>query len=92
MLNLGPSLYNTSVPSQPECQLHPYHRCSFIALYCRSPQANCLLEEAPVKSEMYNMSIQDLPGQVYNADQQCKHIYGDHASTCQFQLSNVSYF
>lgn len=49
-----------------------------------------MLEDAPVKSEMYNMSISELPGQVYSGDQQCKHLYGPKASVCQFDLPNVS--
>lgn len=56
----------------------------------RSSQANCMLEDAPVKSEMYNMSISELPGQVYSGDQQCKHLYGSEASVCKFELPNVS--
>ena len=49
-----------------------------------------MLEDAPVKSEMYNMSITELPGQVYSGDQQCKHLYGPKASVCKFDFPNVS--
>ena len=57
---------------------------------CSTRQAACLLEDAPVKSEMYNMTISELPGQVYSGDQQCKHLYGEQATVCEFKLPNVS--
>ena len=56
----------------------------------RTEESSCLLEESPVKSEMYNATISELPGQIYSGDQQCKHLYGDQASVCHFDLPNVS--
>lgn len=61
----------------------------FAVLFTRTAQAACLVDE-PKQIGQYKYPEQ-LPGQLYNADTQCKWQFGSKARLCSLDFVKVGY-
>lgn len=57
---------------------------------CSTPQAGCLVDE-PKQTGQYKYPDK-LPGQIYDADTQCKWQFGAKAKLCSLGVMKVCFF